>query len=96
MNTFNLDESKSTYYIDYKQKGAYTISSLPIEKSNIEDLIEAILEEFTNSSIEEKQAYKPMLKEWLYIYEKQELLSSEKVLLEKESAEVLDNIYEMF
>ena len=66
-----------------------TRSTASIEVENRTELIKNLLEEFENSTIEEKEKFCPMLKEWLHKLDENEIYADDQ-------AKVRDFIYEMF
>lgn len=96
MNQFKLPKTQASYYLNYKQEMAHTISAAPMEKEDPEALIEAILAEFSQSSAVEKEKFKIILEEWLLQASEEEIIRKEAALLTQAPEAVINNIYEMF
>jgi len=78
-----------SFYIDPTKSKAHTISTANIEVEDLDRLIENLLLEFQNSSEEEKNKYRPILKDWLSSMD-------DSVLSQDDEKKVRDFLYEMF
>jgi hypothetical protein len=85
----NKENNMKSFYVNSPNTKSHTISTVNIEAENVDVLIENLLLEFQNSSEEEKNKYRPILKDWLSSMD-------ESVLFQDDEKKVRDFIYEMF
>ena len=83
------EKNTKSFYVAPPKGRAHTISTKAIEVTDQSKLIDNLLNEFTNSSREEKNRYRSMLEEWLSS-------SDENTLFQEDVNKVKDLIYEMF
>jgi hypothetical protein len=82
-------QKTNSFFLTGVQSKPYTRSTASIEVENRSDLIKNLLEEFENSSEEEKIKFKLLLSEWLDKLDEEEIYTEDQ-------AKVRDFIYEMF
>lgn len=88
-HNFELDNSKSSFYVEENVNTEYIMPLKNIETKNNSILLNEIIEDFNHSSEEEIESYKPLLNDWLKKIDYKDYLTLE---IEK----IRHSIYEMF
>jgi len=83
------EKEDRSFYVKPPTGSSNTISTKAIEVEDQSKLIDNLLNEFRNSSSDEKKKYRSMLEGWL-------TATDENILFQEDINKVKDLIYEMF